>query len=157
MGRKSISPQTREQLVRDFHESKMTKIKIAQKYQLSRVTVDKLLLYYPYGYWEAIKLPVSPVPVTETVKTVSARTMDVGECALRVVALTLQAMETMLTTHMTEIAPAQLAQFMSAAAPYAIGKVKEKKNADTGKADIFKQFKENLKKQDAKINPVQRN
>lgn len=156
-----LSFQTKEDIVKDYHDGKLSKLKLAKKYHCTYNTVDRVIDTCPYGFWDDLKVAHRELdaPVTETAKTVSELKAQVAETALRVVALTLQAMEETLENHRSSLNPGQLSQFMTAAAPYAVARVETKKKTDTRKDNPYKLFKENLNnlKKNAKVTPNQGN
>lgn len=132
-----ISIIKRDGVLHDYKVNGMNKVQLSLKYKISRVTVLRIIREnHP-----------SQEPRKPRFNLSTDLRQEINRVSLRVVALSLQAMEDLLINDFDKLTPNQLALFMSCSAPYTIPKAEKVEEAKG--TNIYQLFKENL---DGKIN-----
>jgi len=133
-----LTEKIKEEVVRDYHDDKMSYTDIARKRYLSYPTVLKICRDNEYGFWTKparLAEGVKKQPITNKTKKLTGeeRKNKISDDALEIIELALEEMKNKLKAK--ECSATQLKDFVNSVIPYIITKPDSSKK-DSEKDDI---------------------
>lgn len=136
----SPSPQTKEAVLRDYYDLKLSFYALGKKYGISDHTAKRIIESHPRGFKAPVTQTWEPLENRSELRA-SQRSEKLKQDSLMVIELSVQAMLRNLTIHPESLNPSQLTAFINAASDFALAGMEENKLQEQFRKKFNSMFK----------------